>query len=109
MILSYKERPPRMIKYRDYKKFSNEHFRNSLNENLANYTESHNSRFEEIVLNLLSSQASFKKRMVTENQRVFMNKKIHKAIVVRSKPRNKFLREKMQLADKHIINKETTS
>ena len=28
-----------MIKYRDYKKFSNKHFKNSLNENLANNTE----------------------------------------------------------------------
>ena len=28
-----------MIKYRDYQNFSNEHFKNSLNENLANNTE----------------------------------------------------------------------
>ena len=39
MKLSYKKIPPSMIKYRDYKKFSNEHFKNSLNENLANNTE----------------------------------------------------------------------
>ena len=39
MKLSYKKRPPRMIKYRDYKDFSNEHFKNSLYEKLANNTE----------------------------------------------------------------------
>ena len=49
--------------------------------------------FEEIVLNLLSSQAPFKK-MVRANQRVFMNKEIHKAITVRSRLRNKFHKEK---------------
>ena len=68
-----------MIKYRDYKKFSNEHFKNSLYENLTNNTDLDYNGFEEIVLNLLSSQASFKKRMVRANQRVFMNKEIYKA------------------------------
>ena len=42
-----------------------------------------------MVLNLLSSQAPFYKRMVQANQRVFMNKEIHKAIIVRSRLRNK--------------------
>ena len=32
--------------------------------------------------------------MVRANQRVFMNKEIHKAIMVRSRLRNKFLKEK---------------
>ena len=94
MKLSYKKRPPRMIKYRDYKYFSNEHFKNSLYEKLTNNTELDYNGFEEIVLNLLSSQAPFKKRMVRANQRVFMNKEIHKAIMVRSRLRNKFLKEK---------------
>ena len=50
-----------MIKYKDYKNFSNEHFKNSLNENLVNNTELNYNSFEEIVLNLLSSQVPFKK------------------------------------------------
>ena len=32
MRLSYKKRPQWMIKYRGYKKFSNKHFKSSLNE-----------------------------------------------------------------------------
>ena len=82
MKLSYKKRPLRVIKYRDYKKFSKEHFKNSLNENLANNTKLDYNSFEELVLNLLSSQAPFKKRMIRANQKVFMNKEIHKAIMV---------------------------
>ena len=81
MKLSYKKRPPRMIKYRGYKYFSNEHFNNSLYEKLTNNTELDYNGFEEIVLNLLSSQAPLKKRMVRANQRVFRNKEIHKAIM----------------------------
>ena len=35
MKLSYKKRPPRMIKYREYKKLSNAHFKNSMNKKLV--------------------------------------------------------------------------
>ena len=51
-----------MIKYRDYENFSNEDFKNSLNENLADNTELDYNNFKQIVLNLLSSQARFKKK-----------------------------------------------
>ena len=109
MKLSYKKRPPYMIKYRDYTKFSNEHFKNFSNENLANNGELDYNSFEEIILNLLSSQAPFKNRVVRANQRVFMNKETHKAIMVRSRLRINFLKKKLHLAEKHIINKETTA
>ena len=46
-----------MIKYWDYKNRD----QNSLNKNLANNTELDYNGFEEIVLNLSSSQAPFKK------------------------------------------------
>ena len=42
--------------------------------------------------------------MVWENQRVFMKKEIHKAIMVR----NNFFRKNLHLADNHMINKEIT-
>ena len=58
-------------------------------------------------LNLLSFQAPFKERMVRANQRVFLNKEIHKAIMIRSRLKTKFLKEKT--AEKHTINKETTA
>ena len=81
-----------------------------MNENLANNTEFDRNSFEEIVLSLLSSPAPFKKRIILANLRVFINKKIHKAIMVRSRLRNKFLKEKTVLSkQKHIINKETTA
>ena len=105
MKLSYKKRLPCMIKYRDYKNFSNEHFKNSLYEKLTNNTELDYNGFEEIVLNLLSSQAPFKKRMILANQRAFMNKEIHKAIMVRSRLRNKFIKEKNALS-REAYNKQ---
>ena len=108
MKVSYKKRPPRLIKYRDYKNFSKEHFKNSLYEKLTNNTELGYNGFKEIVLNLLSSQAPLKKRMIRANQKVFMNKEIRKAIMVWSGLRNKFLKEKTTFSREHIINKKTT-
>ena len=45
-------------------------------------------------MNLLSSHAPFKEIIFQANQTVFMNKEIHIAIMVRSKIKNKFLKEK---------------
>ena len=110
MKLSYKKRPPHMLKYRGYKTFSNEHFKNCLNKKLAINTELDYNIFEEIVLNLLSSQAPFKKRMIRANQRVFMNNEINKAKMVRSRLRNKFLEEKTTFTrEASNKNKETTA
>lgn len=39
MKVRCKKKSPRMIMYRDYKKFSNEHFKNSLNKSLENISE----------------------------------------------------------------------
>ena len=66
-----------MIKYKSYKIFSNKHFKNFLYEKLTNNTESDYNGFEEVVLDLLSSQAPFKKRLIRANQRVFMNTQSH--------------------------------
>ena len=65
-----------------------------MNKNLVNNTELDYYSFEVIVLNLLSSQAPFKKRIVRPNQRIFMNKEIRKAIMAGSRLSNKFFKEK---------------
>ena len=61
MKVSYQKKTqlPRMIKYSDYFRFSNEHFKDFLSENLAHNTHLDYNSFEEIVLNLLSSQVLF--------------------------------------------------
>ena len=86
---------------RDYKNISNELFKNCFYEKLTNNTELEYNGFEEIALKLLPSQAPFKKRMIRENQRVFKNKEIHKAMV-RSRLRNKFLKEKTAFSKRSI-------
>ena len=94
MKLSYKERPPRGIKYKGYKRFSNGYFKNSLDKDLVDDNQLNCSSVEEIILNIFSSLAPFSKTMVRTNWRVFMNKKIYKTAVVRSRLTNKFLKGK---------------
>ena len=89
-----------MIMNRDYKKFSHERFKNPLNKNFANNTRLDYKSFEETVLSLFSSQAPFKKGMVRANKTIFMNTEIQKAIIVRSRLRNKFLHEKSPFSRK---------
>ena len=95
-----------MIKYSDYKNFSNELFENSLYEKVANNTELGYSGFEESVIWRSSESIIFSgtisKRIVRSNQREFMNKEIHKAIMVRSRLRNKFLKEKNCMQQRSI-------
>ena len=97
--------PPHIVKYRGYKKFWNEHFKDSLNENFANNTEWNYNSLEKVVL--LSSEALLNKGMAWANQRLYTNKEIHKTIMARPRLRNILLKEKPYLPEKHIISKET--
>ena len=74
MKFSCKKRLPRMIKYKDYKNIYNQHLKNSVNKNFVNNTEFDNNSFKKRVLTYLSSQVSFKKRAVRDNQMISINK-----------------------------------
>ena len=53
--------------------------------------------FEEIVLNVFSSQAPLKKRMVRANQKIFRNNDVEKAIIVSCSLRITIFQEKIVL------------
>ena len=63
---------------------------NSLNGNLEINTELGYDSFKEIVLNLLPSNTQ---KMFWANQRIFINKVIHKAIMIRSMLRMKLAKD----------------
>ena len=80
-------------------------FKNPSNENLPNNTELDYNSFKEIALNVLSSQTPFFKKIDRVNQKVFRNKEIHQAIIVKSRLRNKFPRKKIHLPEKAVMKK----
>ena len=78
---SFKKQKPKIVTYRDYKRFDNEKFR----ENLITYLKS------------IDKMTPVKQKHIRGNQSPFMNKDIHKAIITRTRLRNRFLKEPTQM------------
>ena len=91
----YRKIEPRVINYLDYKSLSNEGFRGSLLENikgkLSENSDKSFSNFINTCNNVLDKQLPKKKNYDRGNQSSFMNKTLPKAIMLRTKLRNKFL------------------
>ena len=88
MKTSNRKIEPRVIKYRDYKSFSNEGFRGSLLKNLkgklSRNSDQSFSSFINTYNTVLDTQLPKKKKYVRGNQSPFMNKTLCKAITLRT-------------------------
>ena len=95
MRKSFKKLKPRIINYRSYKFFSNEIFRESILEKLAEQTLVNNNygleKFCNITLKTLDKYAPRKAKHARGNQMRFMTKDLSKNIMKRSRRRNKYL------------------
>ena len=108
VLKSYcKKRKPKELIYSDFKNFSNQQFGaelvKELNEN--NVGVSQFELFQTITLGLLNKLAPSKKKTLRNNQSSFITKEVRKAIMTRSRLRNKFLKTKFQEC-KQAYNKQ---
>ena len=89
----FQKQSPITIKYRDYKKFDQNIFHVELIEKLNNLNEGEilYDTFEKLFVQLLSTHAPIKEKIVRANNATFMNKTLSKAFMTRSRLRNKFL------------------
>ena len=94
--IHYKKQNPLVVKYRDYKNFSNGSFRTELLSAMERYSNISFPDFQSKFLYLLGKHAPVKKRYIRANQKTFMYKERNQAIMVRSKLRNKFLKLKTE-------------
>ena len=102
----YKKQKPNIIRYRNYKNFNNELFINDVEELTSKYNEPLKfESFKNIADKILEKHAPMKKRFVRANQAPFVNKKISKEIMKRSRLRNKFLHSKSDI-DRKAYNKQ---
>ena len=81
---------PVVIKYRDYRKFDNQQFRHDLQSRLADCKETCYEDFEISFKNVLNKHAPMKSKSVRASNSPFMNKTLNKAIMTRSRLKNKF-------------------
>ena len=81
---------PRNILYRNYKIFDQKKFEDQLRSQLAPIKTVDYSQFHEIFLKTLDAIAPIKKKILHFNHNPFMSKALRKAIMVRSKLKNKY-------------------
>ena len=103
----FQKQSPICIKYRDYKKFDVSLFYVELYQNLCcmNITSTSYELFESTFLELLNKHVPMKEKYVRANNAPFMNKTLSKAIMTRSRLRNRFLRNP-DMTNKMKYNKQ---
>ena len=108
--MHFRKPPPRIISYRDFSNYHNTTFINSLTEVLfeAENTESFvkdPDSFYKVCNEVLNQHFSRNKKYIRGNNKPFMNKALSKAIMKRTKLRNKFMKDP-QAANKFSYNKQ---
>ena len=93
----FKKCKPKIISYRDYKHLSNLNFRMELLKKLSNQQcdyEMSIDIFIDIAINVVERPAPLKYKYVRANESPFMTKELRKAVMLRSKLRNIFNKNK---------------
>ena len=94
----HEQMPPLIIQYRDYQNIDYAIFNNNLRkqtENL-NFSELDFATLREIFIEILDKFAPLQKKYIRANHSKFVTKELSRAIMLRSKLRNQFLKTKSQ-------------
>ena len=96
MRVNFQKQIPKVLNYRNYKLFNNELFRNDLlmEFSVLGFQNVSCKDFESIFLHVLNIHAPQKKKYIRADNAPFMTKDLCKAIMVRSRLRNKYLKTK---------------
>ena len=104
MKTTFPKAKPKIIYYRDYKKFDLEEFRRELRNELRTTVVLGYAHFEYIFLKILEKHAPTKQKVVRANDKPFMTKLLRKAIMRRSFLKNKY--QKLRTEDSHALYKK---
>ena len=77
-----------LVNYRDYKRFSFENFKTSLDDALQ-HCSTGNKHFKYIFTSVLNEYAPKKKKVIRGNHKPYLNKELRKTIILKSKLKNK--------------------
>ena len=96
MKSSFKKQEPIIFNYRNYKRFSNDKFRTDLLYEFSKrcFREISCEKFQCLFMTTLNKHAPMKIKYIRANNSPFMNNDLSKAIIVRSRLRNKYLKLK---------------
>ena len=91
---------PKLVNYRDFKKCSNEAFRDELLTNLCHSAPNYDD-FIKLVNRVLDRHTTHKKSYIKANQKPFVTSELNKAIMNRSRLRNRYL--KLHFSESKIV------
>ena len=96
MKSTFQKKETKFFNYRNYKFFNNETFKNDLFHGiqLLGIQNIECEQFEKLFMKILNYYAPLKTGLVRANNSPFMTKELYKAILTRSRLRNKFLKLK---------------
>ena len=98
MKMHFLKMKPRNIRYRKFKTFNNDAFVNTLRQELTKQKkvldEKEQDALSEICTDVLDKHAPQRKRYLRSNHKPFMNNEISKAIMTRTRLRNRFLKNR---------------
>ena len=103
----FKKRRPQIVRYRDYKVFSNTNFVRHLDSILTGYDINNigYDNFHDICMNLLNKYVPIKCKYLRANDGSFMNKELRKAVMFTSSLKNDYNKDKSDLS-KLAYNKQ---
>ena len=95
----FRKKPPRVVKYRNYNRYTFHAFQADLNCNLADFNLNllSNDDFHAIVMHLVELHLPLKTKYLRGNDQPFMNKQLRKEHMKRTMLKNKYLRNKTAL------------
>ena len=91
---------PKVVNYREYRKFHKEEFRALLDNEILKHdiNNMEYQNFLNIFIGVLNNHAPMKQKYLKANQGRFMTKNLHKAIMKRSRLRNEFLSDRTEIS-----------
>ena len=93
--MKFQKLKPRMVTYRDYSKFEDTSFINDLNYHLYNPIALTYSNFKSIFETIINRHAPVKTKFLRANNKPHMTKSLRKAIMLRSRLKNKANRSQL--------------
>ena len=88
--MCFQKLPPKIVNYRNYKIFGNEKSRSDISK--FDFGASDLESFKNTIFCIFNKHVPIKRKYIRANEAPFMTKKMHKAIMKRSKLRNKFFK-----------------
>ena len=101
--MGFQKNLPKIIAYRNYKKFENAIFGDDVN-NFA-FDQFDEGNFKETIISIFDKHAPIKQKHLRANEAPFITKELHREIMKRSRLRNNFLMTKSQ-EDRLKYNKQ---